>query len=66
MALAFARPEGQGRQGLLVKIKNHAHKVRLSTATLTRISGLATVEDLGKETAMTDLPHQAQKRILLT
>jgi hypothetical protein len=45
---AFARPEGQGRKGLLVKIQGHAHKIRLSTAILTGISAIATSEDLNE------------------
>jgi hypothetical protein len=41
---AFARPEGQGRKGLLIKFKGHAHNTRLSTAILTAIFAKATAE----------------------
>ena len=46
VSLAFARTERQGCKGLLVQIKCHTHKIRLSTAILTRTFGMATAEGL--------------------
>jgi hypothetical protein len=40
--LAFPRPKGQVRKGLLVQFKGHAHKDRLFAAILTGISTPAT------------------------
>jgi hypothetical protein len=39
--LAFSRPEGQVRKGLLVQFKSHAHNNRLSSGILTGISAIA-------------------------
>jgi hypothetical protein len=47
---AFAWPQRQAGQDLLVQIKNHAHKYRYFTAILPRIFGAVTAEDLGEPT----------------
>lgn len=42
---AFAGPEWEARQGLLIQLKSHADSMGLSAATLPRIFGMATAED---------------------